>query len=694
MKEMMTSVLELRRPGTIDAESLHSGSVSFGRFENEPLAWERRSSFSHNRYLEEVEKCSKPGSVIEKKAYFEAHFRKKALLLQGSSEGQNGGEDQTCESDFVENEGYREYRTGKDDAAGNKGCGDEYQTGKDDAAEKKGCGDEYQTGKDDAAENKGYGDESDHISKDNYCHHFDENGSNDADYEEDFCCKNEGSPFDHENKGNWFDHAYEGSHSAHFDKSPEGSEYLGEGALMECGREYSGVLSAHETHVLVDTVPGDVKAEETHQSEVGCDKPLISNDKPEEEVKENHDDDAGNIDKSFKPRDASPNTGTTWEVDTTNLENGRNHSPKLKTAIESKASKTRLRSPVSPDHSQKNISRDSKVAAKIQVRREKEISGRVKAEKLPLQTATPTRRSMHRSPKKEDSERSNAKLSAESKSINGPMTKKVIEAQPSSSKKIEPIAWQTPNRLKQTVNSSKADVKSSAGVFQFKSDERAERRKEASKLAFYMKLEEKMHAKEAEMNQIQARTQEKTEAEIKQLRKSLNFKAKPMPSFYHVAATPGSTGNKPASSTMKSAKVRQKSASSGTGVTPRPSSLSKEANKQVLSASGPVVELNSPTVESSQAGTISSTPPTDRHSSSESVTRQNVVLLKKEREKEGSNLPKHRISESSKVVKDHKIGGRPKAGAQRNSGEMVRKNMKSAGIGTGSGMGRLAVVAS
>lgn len=77
------------------------------------------------------------------------------------------------------------------------------------------------------------------------------------------------------------------------------------------------------------------------------------------------------------------------------------------------------------------------------------------------------------------------------------------------------------------------------------------------------------------------------------------------------------------------------------------------------------------------------------------MTRQNVVLLKKEREKEGSNLPKHRISESSsKVVKDHKIGGRPKAGAQRNSGEMVRKNMKSAGIGTGSGMGRLAVVAS
>ncbi|KAL6539044.1 hypothetical protein OROMI_025370 [Orobanche minor] len=62
------------------AGSFHSGSISFGRFESEILCWERRSSFSHNRYLEEVEKCSKPGSVTEKKAYFEAHFKKKGIL--------------------------------------------------------------------------------------------------------------------------------------------------------------------------------------------------------------------------------------------------------------------------------------------------------------------------------------------------------------------------------------------------------------------------------------------------------------------------------------------------------------------------------------------------------------------------------------------------------------------------------------
>lgn len=61
--------------------------------------------FSHNKYLEEVEKYSKPGSVIEKKAYFEAHFRKKALMLQASSECQNILDYQRVDDDVLENMG-------------------------------------------------------------------------------------------------------------------------------------------------------------------------------------------------------------------------------------------------------------------------------------------------------------------------------------------------------------------------------------------------------------------------------------------------------------------------------------------------------------------------------------------------------------------------------------------------------------
>lgn len=55
-------------------------SISFGRFMSESLAWEKWSSFSHNRYLEEVERFSKPGTVAEKKAYFEARYKRKAAM--------------------------------------------------------------------------------------------------------------------------------------------------------------------------------------------------------------------------------------------------------------------------------------------------------------------------------------------------------------------------------------------------------------------------------------------------------------------------------------------------------------------------------------------------------------------------------------------------------------------------------------
>uniref|UniRef100_A0A7N0TR67 TPX2 C-terminal domain-containing protein n=1 Tax=Kalanchoe fedtschenkoi TaxID=63787 RepID=A0A7N0TR67_KALFE len=65
-------------------------SISFGRFENDLLSWEKWSSFSQNKYLEEVEKCATPGSVKEKKAYFEARNKliavRKAEMLNKQME--------------------------------------------------------------------------------------------------------------------------------------------------------------------------------------------------------------------------------------------------------------------------------------------------------------------------------------------------------------------------------------------------------------------------------------------------------------------------------------------------------------------------------------------------------------------------------------------------------------------------------
>ncbi|PWA98667.1 TPX2, C-terminal domain-containing protein [Artemisia annua] len=74
---------------------------------------------------------------------------------------------------------------------------------------------------------------------------------------------------------------------------------------------------------------------------------------------------------------------------------------------------------------------------------------------------------------------------------------------------------------------SSGQVRSSASGFSFRLDERAEKRRQ-----FFSKLEEKSNAKEMEKTKLQEKSKESQEAEIKKLRKSLTFKAAPLPSFY------------------------------------------------------------------------------------------------------------------------------------------------------------------
>ncbi|VVB04210.1 unnamed protein product [Arabis nemorensis] len=66
-----------------------SQSVSFGKFMSENLEWGKWSSFSHKKYVEEAEKYSRPGSVAQKKAFFEAHYKRIAEAKKAATQEQS-----------------------------------------------------------------------------------------------------------------------------------------------------------------------------------------------------------------------------------------------------------------------------------------------------------------------------------------------------------------------------------------------------------------------------------------------------------------------------------------------------------------------------------------------------------------------------------------------------------------------------
>ncbi|XP_011070631.1 protein WVD2-like 7 [Sesamum indicum] len=529
---------------------LHSGSISFGRFENESLCWERRSTFSRNRYLEDVQKYSKPGSVTEKKAYFEAHFRKKGFLGLNSPECQNETE--------------------------------------------------YQTGENDISEEMGNEEDINHM-----------NGV---------------------------------TRSAPSDEIMDGLVHGGEHEVMECETEGFGTLiSDHQSELEtdcpnnVDYVPGHFKIEEADDTELGVLLPLNHN--SGSGTGEIRDGETADSDTSHVPEIA---TGSFTEIHANdgnsdaNLTIQQGSLSKEKTPPELEYMQPRLVPRVSVQQRRRYTSRNA--SKRSESKANKTVPLRSKTENKTL--AATNKLPMHKAPEYEPASKKKEVCQmrrAENRSINSV----IAVPQSSISTKVSCRVHQNGNRVTPAVGRTKPSTRQDNSRFNLKSDDRAQRRKE-----FDMKLEEKMHAKEAQLHQLQEMTKEKTKAEIKQLRKNLNFKAMPMPAFYRRA-------------------VRERDRNEAIGSDVKPWQLLCESSSSALSAkvgTGQAILIKAPTKTSdpqhaSGATSCYSTVTSDSNAETgnclpSQAGRSHLVSQKKEVYKEKhTSVPKHKVAECNQIYK-------------------------------------------
>ncbi|KAF1873246.1 hypothetical protein Lal_00016392 [Lupinus albus] len=627
----------------MQADSIHSGSISFGRFENEPLCWERRSSFSHNRYLEEVEKCSKPGSVTEKKAYFEAHFKKKGLRGIIPSAGQERSDISTSENDgserirnqedFESNEDRHYVQLERSFEDGFEPNEDDHYVQFDQRSQEGFVPDESdyyveQRSQEEFEPNDGY-----------YVQFGDIPASSDSDY--------------------------------HGEYRVIG--YKRDDATSECAMlSFSSPQMESPMNIsncLEDATSKIITSDEAHHFENERSKLLSTNDEVITEVKKGYNDNENTYESS---RNMSMTANESAQDPEKAILHGHpNPSPKTEPGLNSEVP-------------EKNSSTSSP----------KNPARRTNMEKSLRKLAAPTTCSARRNAK--EVSRGTEKLIRESKSKKGSRVKKPAESQPSVLK-IDVKGVQESERFLGILSCIELSIQQrlmiSPGLHL--STLNAMKEQKGGKRQFYLKLEEKLHAKEAEINQMQAISQEKKEAEIKKLRKSLNFKATPMPSFYRATLPSQSHGTKAASNSTKSKRVQNKPKCPGSVAEASLCLKLKMGNGQSADEPVTTTELCSVSIHeitetnASEASLMISPAPSTNRNCHSNYVANNHASEKKELAKVTSQ--KHRASDSSKGAIRQSSQGNKNSESTKQSEQTMRKGVRNVGLRSSSRSGNVAV---
>eukprot|EP00268_Persea_americana_P035853 TRINITY_DN35354_c0_g1_i1.p1 TRINITY_DN35354_c0_g1~~TRINITY_DN35354_c0_g1_i1.p1 ORF type:complete len:562 (-),score=139.90 TRINITY_DN35354_c0_g1_i1:518-2203(-) len=454
-----------------------TGSISFGRFMSETLDWGKWSSFSHNKYLEEVEKHSAPGSVAQKKAYFEAHYKriaakKAAALLE-----------QANDAGFPDSEENHSAENGNLPGSGiSEDVSNQFQTV------------EVRDGSVESNSNATFDKQDDVVLPATEMNSFVE--SSKADSVE----RMDGLEAE---KVEAVDPVMEANVLTVSPQQMESSQQLGdvENQNRMTEIEHDRVRQKEKSPLMDNSAATKKKSISASKSAVPSRSNKLPLPKPATPV------------RPSKENNATPNS----KKPTRELEKKRSTPKALHMSINFAPHQAGEFTP-------KTIKRSSPTHEKSGGSRFASSSSRKSQNSLNA-LKMPTPESANRA----------SKLPPITPQLENRRTKTPLEHTTPGSRKVD-MKWQTlsMDRSKaSSVSGTNARSPIVSSPFSFRSDERAAKRKE-----YFSKLEEKFNTNETQKGQLQAQSKDRAEFELKKLRQSLSFKAKPMPDFYHETEPP------------------------------------------------------------------------------------------------------------------------------------------------------------